>query len=145
MARVRIDLPESFEFSTEVQVYVGSVNAANHLGNDALVGLLNEALLRFMSNKGFPNLVFDRCALMLVDQASIHKAEAFYGDVLRIDVAVGGVHKHGCDIFYRVSNAKDGNEIAVAKMGMLFFDLDKKRVAEIPGTFKSAFGFESDA
>jgi acyl-CoA thioester hydrolase len=140
MARVRIDLPETFEFSAELQVYVGSVNAANHLGNDALIGLLNEALMRFMDYKGFPKLVVNRCALMLVDQASIHKAEAFYGDVLRIDVAAGDFHKHGFDVFYRVTNVKTGREIATAKTGMLFFDLDKKRVAEIPDAFKLVFG-----
>lgn len=143
MARLRIELPASFEFSTELEVYVGNVNAANHLGNDALISLLNEALMRFMRAKGFPTLVVDGCALMLVEQASIHKAEAFHGDVLHIDVTAGDFHKYGCDIFYRVTNAKTGKEVAVAKTGMLFFDRARKQVAEVPAGFRTAFAAAS--
>jgi len=43
MARVKIDLPEEFIFSTEIEVRIGDVLAGRHLGNHSLIAMLNEA------------------------------------------------------------------------------------------------------
>jgi len=59
MARVKINLPDHFDFSTEFKICIGHVNAAYHLGNDTLISLLNESFLRFLEYKGFPELIVD--------------------------------------------------------------------------------------
>jgi acyl-CoA thioesterase FadM len=101
--------------------------------------MLNEALLRFIKSKGFPDLVIDGLAFINADLAIAYRSEASHWDVLRIDVAVADFHKYGCDFVYRVTNKRTGKEVAVAKTGMLFFDYERNKTAEVPRIFRSLF------
>jgi acyl-CoA thioester hydrolase len=140
MARVTIDLPEKFDLSTEFEVYMADVNAGGHLGNQSLVSLLNEAHLRLMKAKGFPDLVVDGLVTINKDLSVIYKSEVFYGDVLVFEVAVAGFHKYGFDLVHRVTSKSSSKVAAVARVGMLFFDLNSRKVAEVPQRFKQACG-----
>ena len=140
MARVTIDVPEKFDLRTEFEVYMADVNAGGHLGNQSLVSLLNEAHLRLMKAKGFPDLVVDGLVTINKDLSVIYKSEVFYGDVLVFEVAVAGFHKYGFDLVHRVTSKSSGKVAAVARVGMLFFDLAERKVAEVPQRFKEACG-----
>ena len=139
MARVKIDLPEEYIFSTEIEVRIGDVLAGRHLGNHSLIAMLNEAHLRFLRANGFPELLIDGLTFINADLAIVYESEAFHWDVLRIDIAVTDFHKYGCDFFYRVTNKRTDKVVAVAKTGMLFFDYEREKVAEVPQGFKSLF------
>ena len=139
MARVNIDLPDKFEFSTELEVRIADINAGGHVGNHLFVALLNEAHLKYMQFKGFPELIVDGRAMINTDLAVIYKSEAFYGNVLSIEVAAGDFTQYGLDLFFRVTNKNSGKVAATAKMGMLFFDYAERKIAEIPERFKRAF------
>lgn len=51
-------------------------------------------------------------------------------------MAVAELNKYGFDYVYRITNKKTGKEIAVAKIGMVFFDLKTRPVAEVPEKFR---------
>lgn len=140
MDRVTINLPDEFEFSTEIEVRMADVNAGGHLGNHCLVALLNEGHLKYMQFKGFPELLVDGRAMINADLSVIYKSEMFYGNVLVIEVAAANFDKYGLDILYRVTNKSTGKVSAVAKMGMLFFDYAERKIAEVPERFKKACG-----
>ena len=54
MARVKLDLDgAAFVFRTELDVRITDINYGRHVGNDALLGLLHEARLRFWRISGF--------------------------------------------------------------------------------------------
>ena len=53
MARVLIELPAQFVFSTEVPIYITHINKAQHLDNAALIALLSEARVRFFRSLGY--------------------------------------------------------------------------------------------
>jgi acyl-CoA thioesterase FadM len=139
MARVTVDLPDNFEFSAEFEVRMADINAGGHLGNHLFVALLNEAHLKYMKFKGFPELMVDGRAMINADLVVIYKSEVFYGDILDIEVAAGDFNKYGLDLFFRVTNKNSGKVAATAKMGMLFFDYAGRKVAEIPDRFKRTF------
>ncbi len=140
MARVKIDLPERFEFSAEFEVRMADINAGGHMGNHLFVALLNEAHLKYMQFKGFPELMVDGKAMINADLALIYKSEVFYGDILSIEVAAGDFNRYGLDLFFRVTSKNSGRVAAIAKMGMVFFDYTERRVAEIPAKVKGIFG-----
>lgn len=140
MARVKIELPKLFDFDTEVQVSINDINAGGHLGNHSLVAILNEAHLRFLEAKGFPETVIDGRAFINSDLAIVYRSQAYHRDVLRIEVAIANFHEYGCDILYRVTNKQTGKQVAVARTGMLFFDYERNKIAEVPERFKSVFG-----
>ena len=52
MARVIIELPEHFLFTTDIPIYIGHINYGHHLDNAALIGLLSEARVRFFKSLG---------------------------------------------------------------------------------------------
>jgi len=138
MSRVQIDIPEKFIFSTKLQVRFGDLNGA-HLGNHVLVSYLNESWMIFLRENGFQELSIDGSGYINADLAVIYKSESFHGDVLNIELAVVDFHKIGCDIVFRITNDKTGKEIAIAKMGMIFFDYKTKETREVPGRFRALF------
>ena len=138
MARVEIKLPDKTDFSFEVEVRMSDVNAGAHLGNHNLVSILNEAHLKFMKHKGFPDLLVDGKAFINTDLAVIYKSESFYGDVLQIDVAAADLSRYGCDIVCRITNKTQKRLAAIAKLGMAFFDYQTRKIADVPDAFKKA-------
>ncbi|OQX22988.1 MAG: thioesterase [Desulfobacteraceae bacterium IS3] len=137
MARVKLNLPEHFEFSTEIPVRISDINYGGHLGNDAVLSLIHEARLRFFKKYGFTELDIAGVGLVLTDAVIVYKSEGFHGDILQIEVTRDDFNKYGCDFFYRLTNKDTGNEIAVAKTGIVFFDREKKKVAEVPEKFRN--------
>ncbi|HEX8659636.1 MAG TPA: thioesterase family protein, partial [Hymenobacter sp.] len=55
MARVKVALPDTFSFTTELPVRITDLNYGGHLGNDALLGILHEARVHFLRSVGVPN------------------------------------------------------------------------------------------
>ena len=139
MARIELNLPEIFDFSTDVRVRISDINYGNHLGNDALLSLVHEARLQFLQSRGFSELDIDGCGLILTDAVILYKSQGFHGDLLTILAAVGDFTKYGCDFFYKVIRKNGGKEVARAKTGIVFFDYNRQKVAPVPAAFLDAF------
>ena len=48
MARIKIDLPESFSYSTLFAVRITDLNYGAHVGNDKVLSFLHEVRVRFL-------------------------------------------------------------------------------------------------
>jgi acyl-CoA thioester hydrolase len=140
MPRVKLSLPDHFTFSTEIQVRISDINYGGHLGNDAVLTLAQEARVRFLSRHGFTEHDVGGVGIIMTDAVIVYKAEAFYGDVLTIEVAVDGVELVGCDFLYRITRKGSAKEVARVKTGIAFFDYSTRRLAEVPGRFREALG-----
>jgi len=133
MARVKVVLPDTFSFTTELPVRITDLNYGGHLGNDALLGILHEARVHFLRSMGVPN-DYDpvtKLGLIMVDVAVEYKGEAFHGDTLRVQIAAAEPNKYGFDVVYHVHN-QAGKEIARAKTGMLCFDYNTRKLRLLP-------------
>jgi acyl-CoA thioester hydrolase len=139
MPRLKLELPKSFAFSTDLEIRITDVNYGQHLGNDALLGLLQEARLRFLKTNGFSEVDAGGAGMIMADAAVMYRAQAFHGDVLRIEVAAADPERCGCDLLYRVTRPGDGKEIARAKTGIVFFDYAAKKVVAMPEKFRAAY------
>lgn len=136
VARLKIELPESFIFSTDIPVQVNHLNYGNHLGHDALISILHEARVRFLACAGFSELDVDGAGIMVADLAVNYLHEGFYGDELRIDIAVSEFSRASADLDYRVTNRRSGVRIAAARTRITFFDLVSRRPTRVPSGFK---------
>lgn len=136
MLRPKLKLPKQFTFSTEIPVQVSDINYGGHLGNDKVLSFIHEARVRFLKQFGFTELDVDGVGTIMVDAVILYKAEAFHGDTLRIEIATDNFHKLGCDFFYRLTNKKNGKEVALAKTGTIFFDYDKGTMTRMPAKFQ---------
>lgn len=135
MARIKIDMPDNYIFSTELPVRISDINYGGHLSNDAMLSIVHEARVRFLSHYHYSELDIEGLGLIMTDSAIVYKAEGFHGDQLQIDVTVGDFNKYGCDIFYLISNKKTAVEVAHAKTGVVFFDYEKRKVQSVPEAF----------
>ncbi|MEE4379973.1 MAG: thioesterase family protein [Candidatus Competibacteraceae bacterium] len=141
MARLQLDLPESFAFATEIPLRVTDMNYAGHLGNDTLVSLLQEARSRFMASRGLDPAGMDvfGAGLVIGDSAVIYKSEAFYGETLIFEATAADFNPYGCDFVYRISEKTSQREVARAKTGLVFFDYQARRVCHVPSEFRTLF------
>jgi len=139
MARVEIELPETFPFSTEIPIRIDDLNYGNHLGNDSVLTLAQEARVRLLARHGWKELDVVGAGLIQVDAAIVYRAEGHYGMVLRIEVAVVDVRTRGCDFLFRLSDVASGKEVARVKTGVVFFDYAARKVIHTPAPFRALF------
>ncbi|OGV35295.1 MAG: thioesterase [Lentisphaerae bacterium GWF2_45_14] len=139
MARIKLEVPEKFIFSTQIDVRISDINYGGHLGNDSVLSIIHEARMRFLRSVGFSETdIGDNCGLIMGDAAIVFKAEAFYGDKLEIKIAIQDMAALGFDMFYLITKVDSGQETCRAKTGMVFFDYASKKVRKAPEQFLSA-------
>lgn len=134
MARLQLDLPDSFLYSTELIVRVNDLNYGAHVGNDNMLTLLQQARIEFYRANGFKDEVSFEGSVgqVIADALVIYKAEAFLGDVLTIQLAITDISKVGFDMLYLIINKETSKEVARGKTGIVCFDYGKRKVAPIP-------------
>jgi acyl-CoA thioesterase FadM len=138
MSRIRLELPERFQFSTELPIRISDINYGGHLGNDAVLTLAQEARIRFLNSHNWSEKDVAGVGIIMTDAAVVYRSEAFYGDVLAVDVAVTDIQKMGCDFYYRMVNKASGAEVALVKTGIAFFNYDQRKLAPVPEEFRRA-------
>jgi acyl-CoA thioester hydrolase len=139
MARMKLDLPEKFDFAIDIAVRIENINYGGHLGNDSLLSLIHEARINFLKKHGFTESDIGGVGIIMVDTVILYKSESFHGDVLTFEVAVQNVGRAGCDFVYRVTNKDTEKDVAHAKTGIVFFDYDKRKVVNTPEVFVGLF------
>ena len=114
MTRVQIDLPEKFNFTTELAVRVSDLNYGGHVGNDSMLTLMQEARTLFYRNLGFESEVKLEGSVgqIIADAAVVYKSESFLGDVLVIQIAVADIGRVGFNLFYLITKKATGKEVA---------------------------------
>ena len=137
MSRVKLLIPEQRIFSTEIAVRITDINYGNHVGNDAFVRIVHEARVQWLTAENYTELNIEGASLIMADLAVEYKGESFYGDVLKIDIAVGEISRAGFEIYYQIHTIRNGDNILIAKAktGMVCYNYEEKKVRELPIKF----------
>ena len=139
LARIQIELPDRFSFSTTLTIYDQHINYRNHLDNSALGTLVSEARVRFFRAFGYSELDVEGCGIIVTDSAIQFRAEAFHGEVLVIEMTPADFNKYGFDLVYRVGEQSSGREVARGKIGIMCFDYAAKKPMVLPPAFHGRF------
>jgi len=137
MARISIENPQQFTFSTQRLIGISDVNYASHLDSVGMVRILHEARLQFLADLGFAESNIYGLGMVVADLALNCRSQSFANDKLIVNVGVSDFGRYGCDIIFSVNNSALDMEVCSAKMGIVFFDFDKNSIAEVPLAFKS--------
>ena len=140
MARVQIDLPERFIFSTEIPLYISHINYGGHLDNALLLTVVSEARVRFFKFLGYSELDVEGISIIMADAALQYRSEAFHGETMVVEMTPADFHGKGCDLVWRMSDKATGREVARGKGGMLFFDYNARKVQPVPEGFLKRVG-----
>jgi acyl-CoA thioesterase FadM len=133
MARIQLEFPDHlFVFHTMLTVRITDINAGNHLANDSMISMISEARARFLHHMGVPELSEDRTGIIVTDLATVYRNEAHARDQLRFDVGLMDFNRYGCDIVFRITRPADGQLIALAKSGFVFFNYSAGKVVVMP-------------
>ena len=135
MARIKIEIPDNFIFSCSIPVRITDINYGNHLGNDSFISIVHEARMQWLAQHGFSEMkIEDQTGLIMADLGIEFKSESFYGDIIKIEMAVGAVTKISFEIYYRLSTIRSNKSIllAHAKTGMVCYNYERKKVAAVP-------------
>ena len=138
MARVELNLPDKFLYKTEIAVRASDLNYGNHLGHDQILTLMQDARVEFYRTLGFKNELNleGQVGHVIADVVIQYKSESFLGDKLIINISVTDFNKYGFDMYYLVENAATRKEVARAKIGMVCFDYETRKIARIPEILK---------
>jgi acyl-CoA thioester hydrolase len=139
MMRVKIDLPQKYIFSTEINVRIGDVNYGGHVGNDAILSLAHDIRMQFFNSNGYSEMDIEGTSLIMADAMVAYKGEAFFGDVLIGEMAIINIHRAGFDLVYRLSNKLTSKDVAHIKTGMICFDYENKKIQPVPEKLKLKF------
>ena len=137
MARIKLDLPAQFPFRIDIQVRDSDMNRGGHLGNDVLFSFLNEARVKFYASLGYSEENVEGASTIMSDAVIVYKAKSFAGDMLHFEVTARDFTRIGCDLFYRVTKAPNGTEVARAKTAIGFVDHQTRKVCPVPDGFKN--------
>ena len=139
MARLEINLPEKFIFSTQIPIRIGDINRASHLSHVNLVQILEEARTQFMVSLGYQDAVNMKQgqSFILGDLGVIFTGQAYYGQVLKMEIGVMDIARNSFDLVYLITNAKNNAPVARAKSTILTFDYPQQKVIPLPEELKN--------
>lgn len=139
MSRIKLTLPQQFSFTATIPVRITDLNYGNHVGNDAVLSIIHEARMQFLAHHGFTELNCGGAGLIMSDVGIEFKKEIFYGDVLLVNIAAVNFTSVGFDLYYQILN-KEKAIAALAKTGMVCYDYDKKKIAQVTVVVKEKLG-----
>ena len=139
MPRIKLHLPDTFIFSTFIQVRIDDINYGNHLSNDAYLKYMHEARMCFFAHYGYSEMNLAGTSVIMGDTAIVFKNECFYGERLKIEVTASDFSARSFDLYYRFTKSETGTLVCEAKTGMVCFDYASRKTTEVPLVFKNLF------
>ncbi|HEY8915178.1 MAG TPA: thioesterase family protein [Chitinophaga sp.] len=138
MARVKLELPAQFNFSTSIPIRIQDLNYGKHVGNDAILSIMHEARIQYLQARDLKELDEAGTGLIMADVAIAYKGESFHGDVLEVEVAAAEHSATGFDLYYRITALRKDARILIAegKTGMVCFDYTQRKVTRLSAAWK---------
>ncbi len=142
MARIKLELPQQFFFSTNIPIRITDINYGGHAGNDSVLSIIHEARMRFLKYYGYDEKNFAGVGLIMGDVAIEFKKELFYGDIAIVSVTAADFERVSFDLLYQLETKKEDKRILIAraKTGMVCFNYETQKIVSIPGEAKEKLG-----
>ena len=136
MPRIKLNPLDHYPHIYETTIEVTELNYGNHLGNDAVVGILHRARVHFMNHLGFSerNLGDGKTGILLSDLVVNYKGEGFLFDMLIVESGIGELGTKGFRMFHRITT-RQNRPIALAETGIVAFNLHERKVVPVPDSF----------
>ncbi len=141
MARVKIELPGSFQFTTFIPIRITDINYGGHVGNDTVLSIIHEARMQFLHHYGYTEMDFSGTGMIMSDVAIEFKNELFHGDKVKASVTLTEISKVSFSLYYKLEKETAGKLIlaAVSRTGMVCYNYEAKKIAAVPEKIKLQF------
>lgn len=135
MARIKIELPNTFQVEVPYKIKVTDLNYGGHMDNSRVLALAHECRLAWLENFGWSEIDLEGLSTILADAGIVYKAEGHLNDELLIQVGVGEVSGSGFELYYQMKNLTKGMDLAHVKTASVFFDYKLGKVQRVPENF----------
>lgn len=136
MARIRIVFPDQVLFETQIPVRITDLNYGNHVGNDVYLRYLQEVRAEWVKSAGYASeTAIEGGGLIMADAAVSYRAEVFYGQTLKAELAADEISRSTFDLVYCLTDVETEQVVLLAKTGMVFFDYENRTIIPIPPKF----------
>jgi acyl-CoA thioester hydrolase len=141
MARIKIELPATFSFTTQIPVRITDINYGGHVGNDTILSVVHEARMQFLRKYGCTEMNFGGGGLIMSDAGIEFKNELFYGDALTVSVAMDEISSISFALYYKLEKLAGSKTVlvAAARTGMVCYNYAEKKIAPFPDALKAVF------
>jgi acyl-CoA thioester hydrolase len=139
MNRIKLLLPETFQFSTDILVRIDDINYGNHLSNDAYLKYMHEARMQFFNHYSLSEMDIGGASVIMGDTAIVYKKECFYGQTINIAVAATDFGARSFNLYYRFSHKHTNELVAEAKTGMVCYNYQTRKSVPVPVEFIELF------
>ena len=138
MPRIKLQSLERYQHQYRTEIRVTDLNYGNHLGNDALIGLLHQARVRFFRDMGLGEIDLGdgKTGVTMSDLAVNYRNEGFLFDELLIESSITEIQNSGFRVVHCIRS--DKTVLALAEVGIVAFDYSKRRPARLPEEFRQA-------
>ncbi|MBS1614759.1 MAG: thioesterase family protein [Bacteroidetes bacterium] len=141
--RVKITFPDTEPLcQLHIPVRIGDINYGGHVGNDALLSIMQESRMQWLAQAGLTELNVGGHGMIMSDVMVAYQGESFYGDVLDVALYAVAQNPRSFDLLYRITVLRQDEVrlIAEAKSGMVCFDYENRKVVTMGNTLKSLLG-----
>ncbi len=138
MARVKLEEQPQYEFTYTFAVQARDLSSRRHLGSDAIVALMHEAVVAMLGTLGLSELDLGdgRTGVMQAETAVNFIRESFIFEEITVESRVGSVDADSFRVFHRMR--RSGETIALAESVMFAFDFNLRAPSSLPDSFKRA-------
>jgi acyl-CoA thioester hydrolase len=138
--RVKIIFPDKVPLHVaDIPVRITDINYGGHVGNDAVLSIIHEARMLMLAAHGYTELNAAGTSLIMADVMIAYRGEAFYGDVLQVEIFAEELTTITFDLLYRITTIRNGErkEIAHAKTCMVCFNYDTRKKVPMTDELKA--------
>lgn len=137
--RIKLEMPESINYSCSIVLRIDDMNYGNHLGNERILVLAHESRVQFLKSIGCSEFDLLGASIIQADAAITYKSEGHTGDVILCSIAIHNVARSSFDIYYNFYNQTTDKLLAICKTGMVFYDYNNHKVCSTPLAFEQMF------
>ena len=129
--RVKIVFPDTEPLCClQIRVRIGDINYGGHLGNDAILSIMQEARMQWLASAGLTELRAGGHGIIMSDAVLAYRGESFYGDVLEVALFATEISARAFDLLYRITALRDAEKLLIAegKTGIVCFNYDARKI-----------------
>jgi len=138
MPKIKLSEKSDYCFRYQTILKIRDINYANHLSNDAVVSLLNEARIEMFKKLGCAESALGDpgTGIVIADLVVNYKKQGYLGDEIIIYSDIGEIEQKGFRIFYKMEKGDD--LVVLAETGIVVYDYQNEQIGTVPKVFLKA-------
>jgi acyl-CoA thioester hydrolase len=138
MPKTKLRAKPDYSFQYHTYLKIRDINYANHLSNDAVVSLINEARIDMFNKIGCAEFALGdpHTGIVIADLVVNYKKQGYLGDEIIIHSDIDEIEQKGFRIFFKIQRGDD--LMVLAETGVVVFDYQAGNITTVPKIFLEA-------